>query len=80
MTGSYFRGDAAPVLTPEDEAKFETVTYTYYEQLNGYKVNLVPIVTQLVENTFGPRLAPLVHAAQALAAQAQSSQAQAAPA
>lgn len=36
MTGSYFRGDAAPVLSPEDEAKFETVTYTYYEQLNGY--------------------------------------------
>lgn len=36
MTGSYFRGDAAPVLKPEDEAKFETVTYTYYEQLNGY--------------------------------------------
>ena len=26
-----------PVLTPEDEAKFETVTYTYYEQLNGYE-------------------------------------------
>jgi hypothetical protein len=37
MTGSYFRGDAAPVLTPEDEAKFEAVTYTYYEQLNGYE-------------------------------------------
>lgn len=37
MTGSYFRGDSEPVLTPEDEAKFETVTYTYYEQLNGYK-------------------------------------------
>jgi hypothetical protein len=37
MTGSYFRGDAAPVLLPEDEAKFETVTYTYYEQLNGYE-------------------------------------------
>lgn len=36
MTGSYFRGDAAPVLTPEDEGRFETVTYTYYEQLNGY--------------------------------------------
>lgn len=36
MTGSYFRGDAVAVLTPEDEAKFETVTYTYYEQLNGY--------------------------------------------
>lgn len=36
MTGSYFRGDAVPVLAPEDEARFETVTYTYYEQLNGY--------------------------------------------
>ncbi len=36
MTGSYFRGDAVPVLLPEDEAKFTTVTYTYYEQLNGY--------------------------------------------
>lgn len=36
MTGSYFRGDAEPILSPEDEAKFETVTYTYYEQLNGY--------------------------------------------
>jgi len=30
------------------------------EQLNGYKVNLVPVVTQLVENTFGPRLAPQI--------------------
>lgn len=37
MTGSYFRGDANPVLMPEDEARFETVTYTYYEQLNGYE-------------------------------------------
>jgi hypothetical protein len=37
MTGSYFRGDAVPVLAPEDETKFETVTYTYYEQLNGYE-------------------------------------------
>lgn len=37
MTGSYFRGDADAVLTPEDEAKFDTVTYTYYEQLNGYE-------------------------------------------
>ena len=37
MTGSYFRGDAEAVLTPEQESKFETVTYTYYEQLNGYK-------------------------------------------
>jgi len=37
MTGSYFRGDAEPVLMPEDEERFETVTYTYYEQLNGYE-------------------------------------------
>jgi superfamily II DNA or RNA helicase len=37
MTGSYFRGDAVAVLAPEDEAKFTTVTYTYYEQLNGYE-------------------------------------------
>lgn len=37
MTGSYFRGDANPVLMPEDEEKFDTVTYTYYEQLNGYE-------------------------------------------
>lgn len=37
MTGSYFRGDAVAVLAPQDENKFETVTYTYYEQLNGYE-------------------------------------------
>lgn len=37
MTGSYFRGDSVPVLPPEDEAKFEKVTYNYYEQLNGYR-------------------------------------------
>ncbi|CAN1570320.1 SF2-N domain containing protein [Spirosomataceae bacterium] len=37
MTGSYFRGDAVPILRPEDEAKFAKVTYNYYEQLNGYK-------------------------------------------
>ncbi|MDZ4099482.1 MAG: DEAD/DEAH box helicase [Methylophilaceae bacterium] len=36
MTGSYFRGDSEAVLSPTEEAKFETVTYTYYEQLNGY--------------------------------------------
>lgn len=36
MTGSYFRGDCLPVLSPEDEAKFTKVTYNYYEQLNGY--------------------------------------------
>jgi superfamily II DNA or RNA helicase len=36
MTGSYFRGDAEAVLSPQDESKFDEVTYTYYEQLNGY--------------------------------------------
>lgn len=36
MTGSYFRGDSVPVLTPEDEAKFDKVSFNYYEQLNGY--------------------------------------------
>lgn len=37
MTGSYFRGDSEAVLAPADEAKFETVTFTYFEQLNGYR-------------------------------------------
>ena len=36
MTGSYFRGDGVPVLSPEDEIKFTKVTYNYYDQLNGY--------------------------------------------
>jgi superfamily II DNA or RNA helicase len=36
MTGSYFRGDSIPVLRPEDEERFTRVSYTYYEQLNGY--------------------------------------------
>ena len=36
MTGSYFRGDTVPILTAEDEEEFDKVTYTYYEQLNGY--------------------------------------------
>ena len=37
MTGSYFRGDAVPVLSPEDEEKFTPVTFNYYDQLNGYQ-------------------------------------------
>lgn len=37
MTGSYFRGDAVPILLPEDEAKFTPVTFNYYDQLNGYE-------------------------------------------
>lgn len=36
MTGSYFRGDAIPVLAPDDEARFRKITYNYYEQLDGY--------------------------------------------
>ena len=30
------------------------------DQYPGYKLNLVPIMTQLVENLFGPRMAPLI--------------------
>ena len=37
MTGSYFRGDSVPILEPIDEQKFDKVTYTYYEQLEGYQ-------------------------------------------
>lgn len=37
MTGSYFRGDRDAILHPADEARFEKVIYTYYQQLNGYE-------------------------------------------
>ena len=37
MTGSYFRGDSEAILSSEDEARFDAVTYTYYEQLSGYE-------------------------------------------
>lgn len=38
MTGSYFRGDAIPVMRPEDEAFFQpSINYNYYQQLNGYR-------------------------------------------
>ena len=37
MTGSYFRGDRVPVLSPEDEENFQRVTYTYYQQMDGYE-------------------------------------------
>lgn len=37
MTGSYFRGDSIPILAPEDEELFDKVTYSYYEQLDGYE-------------------------------------------
>jgi len=70
MTGSYFRGDSEPVLTPEDEAKFETVTYTYYEQLNGYKYlkNLEigyyfysGSYLDEIQNVLDPKLKTIVH-------------------
>ncbi len=37
MTGSFFRGDNVAVLSPADEERFDTVAFTYYEQLNGYQ-------------------------------------------
>lgn len=37
MTWSYFRWDSIPVLTPEAEARFDHVSYNYYEQLNWYE-------------------------------------------
>lgn len=37
MTGSYFRGDRVPVLEPKDEALFDKVIYTYYEQFKRYQ-------------------------------------------
>lgn len=44
MTGSYFRGDTNAVLLPEHESRFTVVTFTYYEQLQGYshlkKINI----------------------------------------
>ncbi len=70
MTGSYFRGDAAPVLTPEDEAKFETVSFTYFEQLNGYEhLKALDIgyffytgpYTDAIEHCLDPNLKTIVH-------------------
>lgn len=37
MTGSYFRGDAEQILSSEDEQQFESVTFNFYEQLDGYR-------------------------------------------
>lgn len=48
MTGSYFRGDAEAVLAPAYEARFDTVTYTYYEQLNGYKAGYNDLILKTV--------------------------------
>lgn len=35
------------------------------QQYEGYKLNLVPLLTQLCQNAFGPRLAPLIFESQA---------------
>ena len=70
MTGSYFRGDSVAVLAPADEARFETVTYTYYEQLNGYQwLKSLDIgyffytgrYVEAVEKVLDPRLKTIVH-------------------
>ncbi|MFA7270928.1 MAG: DEAD/DEAH box helicase [Sterolibacterium sp.] len=70
MTGSYFRGDSEAVLAPADEARFETVTYTYYEQLNGYNwLKSLDIgyffytgrYVEAVEKVLDPRLKTIVH-------------------
>ena len=70
MTGSYFRGDAIPVLAPEDEAKFDTVTYTYYQQLNGYQYLKVLDIgysfytgpyTEKIEALLDPTVKTIIH-------------------
>ncbi len=70
MTGSYFRGDSEAVLAPADEARFETVTYTYYEQLNGYNwLKSLDIgyffytgrYVEAVEKVLDPALKTIVH-------------------
>jgi cytochrome c5 len=70
MTGSYFRGDSEAVLAPADEARFETITYTYYEQLNGYRwLKSLDIgyffytgrYVEAVEKVLDPALKTIVH-------------------
>lgn len=70
MTGSYFRGDSEAVLGPADEARFETITYTYYEQLNGYQwLKSLDIgyffytgrYVEAVEKVLDPALKTIVH-------------------
>lgn len=70
MTGSYFRGDSEAVLSPTEEARFETVTYTYYEQLNGYRwLKSLDIgyffytgrYVDAVEKVLDPRFKTIVH-------------------
>ena len=43
MTASYFRRNADAMLAPQDAAKFDTVTCTHYQQLNGYEFRLTRV-------------------------------------
>lgn len=53
MTGSYFRGDSEPIMQPQDEEKFSKVTYSYYEQLDGYKyLNRIEICMSFYRGTY----------------------------
>ena len=70
MTGSYFRGDTVMVLSPEDEARFTSVSYTFYEQLDGYEyLNSLGIgyhfysgqYTQSLGEVLNPALKTIVH-------------------
>ena len=53
MTGSYFRGDAEAVLAPQDESKFDTVTYTrdHSGQVSKVKDD-IPVILPEKENNF----------------------------
>jgi len=70
MTGSYFRGDRMPILRPSDEARFKRVSYTYYEQLNGYEhLRTLGIgyhfyrgrYTQAIQEVLNPDLKTIIH-------------------
>lgn len=70
MTGSYFRGDGLPILTPETESLFTKVTYSYFDQLNGYKylktLNLnysfyQGVYTDSIKAVLNPKLKTIIH-------------------
>jgi superfamily II DNA or RNA helicase len=70
MTGSYFRGDGIPILTPETESLFTKVTYSYFDQLNGYKylktLNLnysfyQGVYTDSIKAVLNPKLKTIIH-------------------
>ena len=41
MTGSYFRGDAVPILTPDAESRFNQLTYTSKNMIHMKKTVLL---------------------------------------